>query len=109
VDAQPASRWTISAYPVRGQAVERCVVGDAVEESILTASLPSALSVWLRRGVSREVADGIVACLRSLPGEPLTVTLAQVDEDGTLLDEFGTPVPLPPEPPRIRGRRPPTS
>src|SRR3954447_6026873 len=100
------TRWTISASPVYGQDIERCLASDDVEDSLLRTSYPGSLDVWLRPGVSREAAIAIAECLRTLSGEPMTVTVGQVDDDGTRRDESGQPLPPPPAIPRPTGESP---
>ena len=69
----------ISATPHRGQEYERCLDRPEVEQAWMALSMPGALTVKLRDGVSDEVAEEIAACLRDLPGEPWNVDIKHME------------------------------
>jgi len=72
--------FVITARPIYGQPLAPCLEREEVEESVILTSYPGILHVTLRPGASAQVADEIAACLRSLPGEPLTVKVQRVED-----------------------------
>ena len=65
-----------------------CVKRAEVAQSVVALSYPGILSVTLRPGVGRALAERIADCLRSLPGEELEVHIGQTEwNDRLLLDE----------------------
>ena len=69
------------------QPYEACVRRAEVAQSVMALSYPGVLSVTLRPGVEREVAEAIASCLRSLPGEPVEVLIGETDWDARLLSD----------------------
>jgi hypothetical protein len=70
------------------QPYEPCVKRAEVAQCVMALSYPGVLSVTLRPGVGREIAETIADCLRSLPGEGLEVQIGQMESnDGLLVDE----------------------
>src|SRR3954463_6292862 len=80
--------FTVGARPMYDQPYEPCVKRAEVAQSVMALSYPGILSVTLRPGVGREIAEAIADCLRSLPGEELEVHIGQVEwNDRLSLDE----------------------
>jgi len=70
---------SIRARPIYDQPYEGCLRRPEVAESIMLLSYPGELHVTLHPAVSADVAQEIAACLRALPGEPLTVEVFRRD------------------------------
>jgi hypothetical protein len=58
----------VSASPYQDQPYSRCLDRPEVDETFMALSVPGHLTVRLREGTSRVVAEEIAACLRRLPG-----------------------------------------